>query len=171
MAKALTSVIGVDLGRYSLKSVLLQRKGGNRFVVTHYASRVLSGPVDSADTLGQELKALFKTMGGSAKACAVGVSSPDALIRIIEQPETPSEILRDALRLNGMALLNQDCKGFVLDCDEISSSEPATPGEQGGSVKCFGQRAPVRRQLRAEHQQQQDVRLPDQPHQQLRKTR
>ena len=131
MAKALTSVIGVDLGRYALKSVLLQRKAGNRYVVTHYASQVLTGPVDSAESLGHELKSLFKSMGGSAKACAVGVSSPDALIRIIEQPETPVTILRDALRLNGMALLNQDCKDFVLDCDSIPTTRASADPEAG----------------------------------------
>ncbi len=135
MAKALTSVIGVDLGRYSLKSVLLQRKGGNRYVVTHYASRVLSAPFESADSLGHELKALLKSMGGSAKACVVGVSSPDAIIRIIEQPETPVHLLRDALRLNGMVLLNQDCKDFVLDCDRIPTNEQSTDPEVAGRKK------------------------------------
>ena len=135
MAKAHTSVIGVDLGRYSLKSVQLQRKGADRYIVTHYASHVLSGPVDSADSLGHELKALFKSMGGSAKACAVGVSSPDALIRIIEQPETPTHILRDALRLNGMALLNQDCKDFVLDCDKIPATDRSADPEVAGRKK------------------------------------
>ena len=85
MAKAPTSVIGVDLGRHSLKSVLLQKKSGNRFVITHYASLAYEEPADSAETLGRNLKSLLKTMGGSAKACAVGVSSADALIRIIEQ--------------------------------------------------------------------------------------
>jgi Tfp pilus assembly PilM family ATPase len=134
MAKAPTSVIGVDLGRYSLKSVLLQRKGANRFVLTNYATQVLSEPVDSAETLGRHLKSLMKEMGGAAKAFAVGVSNPDALIRIIEQPETPPEILRDALRLNGMVLLNQDCKDFVLDCDRIpthnASNEPDALGRK-----------------------------------------
>jgi type IV pilus assembly protein PilM len=120
MAKAPTSVIGVDLGRYSLKSVLLQKKGGTRYVLSHYASRVVNEPAEDAAALAQQLKTLFKEMGGSAKACAIGVSSPDALIRIIEQPETPTEVLREALRLNGMALLNQDCREFVLDCDRVS---------------------------------------------------
>ena len=133
MAKAPTSVIGIDLGRYSLKSVLLQRKSGNRYALTHYASHLLPEAIGSVDQLGKELKTLLKNMGGSSKTCAVGISSPDALIRIIEQPETPTEILRDALRLNGMALLNQDCKSFVLDCDEIPSAEPAAPGEHGSS--------------------------------------
>ena len=134
MAKAPTSVIGVDLGRYSLKSVLLQRKSSTRFVLTHYATQVLDEPVDTLETLGRHLKSLFKEMGGSAKACTVGVSNPDALIRIIEQPETPPEILRDALRLNGMVLLNQDSKELVLDCDRIptstNSAEPDVLGRK-----------------------------------------
>ena len=123
MAKAPTSVIGVDLGRYSLKSVLLQKKGPNRFVLTNYAAHPFSEPVDSADALGRNLKSLFKEMGGTAKICAVGVSCPDSLIRIIEQPETPVHLLRDALRLNGMTLLNQDCREFVLDCDRLATNE------------------------------------------------
>ncbi len=123
MAKAPNSVIGVDLGRYSLKSVLLQRKGSDRYILTHYALHTLDAPIDSAESLSRNLKTLFREMGGSAKACAVGVSSPESLIRIIEQPETPVEILRDALRLNGMALLNQDCREFVLDCDRIPTND------------------------------------------------
>jgi Tfp pilus assembly PilM family ATPase len=131
MAKASNSVIGVDLGRFSLKSVLLQRKGGNRFVVTNFASRAVSEPLETVEALTRELKTLFKEMGGAAKTCAIGVSYPGALIRIIEQPETPPFILRDALRLNGMALLNQDCKDFVLDCDRIPSPTTAGHSENG----------------------------------------
>ena len=129
MAKAPNSVIGLDIGRYSMKSVLLQKKGGNRFVLTHYASQLVTEPIESADALGKQVKHLLKEMGGTAKACAVGISSPDALIRIIEQPVTPPEMLRDALRLNGMALLNQDCREFVLDCDEIPSAVKENPLE------------------------------------------
>ncbi len=130
MAKLPTSVIGVDLGRYSLKSVRLQRKGSDRVAITHFASQVLSEPVTDADKLAQQVKLLFKEMGGTSKACAVAVSSPDALIRIIEQPETPPELLRDALRLNGIALLNQDCKEFVLDCDRIPTAVDPAAGEK-----------------------------------------
>ena len=126
MAKTLTSAIGVDLGRYSLKSVLLQKKSGDRYVVSHFASTPVTHAVErTPEMLGTEIKALLKQMGGSAKGCAVAVSSPGALMRIIEQPETPPEILRDALRLNGAVLMNQDCKNFVLDC--VDCELPATP--------------------------------------------
>jgi len=60
-------------------------------------------------------------MGGSAKGCAVAASDPNALLRIIEQPNTPVELLRSALRLNGLAVLNQECKDFVLDCAPVSA--------------------------------------------------
>src|SRR5206468_5703590 len=75
----------------------------------------------TADDLAQEVKLLLKDMGGSAKSCAVAVSDPNALLRIIEQPNTPVELLRSALRLNGLAVLNQECKDFVLDCAPVSA--------------------------------------------------
>jgi Tfp pilus assembly PilM family ATPase len=123
MAKTLTSAIGVDLGRYSLKSVVLQKKGTDRFVLTHFASMPMDDSAErTPEMIGAQLKALVKHMGGSAKGCAVAVSSPESLVRIVEQPETPPEILRDALRLNGATLLNQDCREFVLDCVECEKS-------------------------------------------------
>jgi type IV pilus assembly protein PilM len=137
MAKAPTSVIGVDLGRYSLKSVLLQKRGPNRFALTHYATQTFSEPADSAEVLGKHLKSLLKEMGGSAKACAVGVSSPQSIIRIIEQPETPPQILREALRLNGMVLLNQDCRDFVLDCDRIQTNDQSAEAGSLGHKRYF----------------------------------
>ncbi|MES2568854.1 MAG: pilus assembly protein PilM [Verrucomicrobiota bacterium] len=135
MAKVPNSVIGVDLGQFALKSVLLQRRGADRFIISNYAARSLPSPVTDAEGLAIELKALLKEMGGSAKACAVAISSSEALIRIIEQPQTPTDILREALRLNGMLLLNQDCRSFVLDCDLIESSEAAADAVPGEGVK------------------------------------
>jgi Tfp pilus assembly PilM family ATPase len=135
MAKTLTSAIGVDLGRYSLKSVLLQKKGSDRYVLTHFASMPINDAAErTPEAIGAQLKALVKHMGGSAKGCAVAVSSPDALVRIIEQPETPPEILRDALCLNGTALMNQDCKSFVLDCVDCEKTPETATKEQSASA-------------------------------------
>lgn len=109
-----------------MKAVLLQRSGANRLSVTHFATQHTPADLNSPEHLATDLRSLLKNMGGSAKACAVAVSSPDAIIRIIDQPETPTHLLRDALRLNGMTLLNQDCRQFVLDCDQIPVSAPET---------------------------------------------
>jgi len=127
MAKAPNSAIGLDIGRYALKCVQLQRRGENRYSVTHYAMR----PLDGSGVTGPILKDVLKQMG-SAKALGVSVSSPDALLRLIDQPDMSTTLLRDALRLNGPTLLNQDCREMVLDCDRVpvSGNEKLDAGRQ-----------------------------------------
>jgi Tfp pilus assembly PilM family ATPase len=53
-------------------------------------------------------------------------------LRIIEQPETPIDLLRNALRLNGLAVLNQECKDFVLDIAPVCANG-ADNGDGGAS--------------------------------------
>ena len=138
MPKLSNSVIGVDLGRYALKGVLLQRRGG-KVALTNYAVHVRTdGGSESSESLAGELKSLFQKMGGRALACSVGVSRADSILRIIEQPQTPPEILREAVRLNGMTLLNKEVKDFVLDCDlivPVASNGVPQPSQQGGTRK------------------------------------
>jgi type IV pilus assembly protein PilM len=122
MAKRGNSVIGIDLGKHAFKGVYLQRKGDSRYVLTNYASREVPGDLNSPEKLAQELKSLVKELGGSGKACALAVSDPEAILRIIEQPQTPVELLRSALRFNGLMVLNQDCKDFVLDCAPVAAN-------------------------------------------------
>jgi type IV pilus assembly protein PilM len=138
MAKSSNSVVGIDLGKHVFKSVLLQRKGNDRFVLTNYASRAVPETIGSAEQLAQEIKLLIKEMGGSAKSCAVAASNRDALLRIIEQPNTPVELLRSALRLNGLAVLNQECKDFVLDCAPVSAVALAGVTPNGGAIESSG---------------------------------
>ncbi|CAN5259879.1 N/A [soil metagenome] len=132
MAKRGNSVIGIDLGQHVFKGVLLQRKGDNRYVLTSYASREVP-EINTADELAQQLKLLFKDIGSSAKGCALAVSDPSSLLRIIEQPDTPVDLLRSALRLNGLAVLNQECKDFVLDCAPVINGANGSNGANGTS--------------------------------------
>jgi Tfp pilus assembly PilM family ATPase len=120
MAKRGNSVIGIDLGKHVFKGVLLHRKGDSRYVLTSYASREVPDEMATAEDLAEQLKLLFKDLGSSAKGCAIAISDPSSLLRIIEQPETPVDLLRNALRLNGLAVLNQECKDFVLDCAQVT---------------------------------------------------
>jgi type IV pilus assembly protein PilM len=135
MAKRADSVVGIDLGKHVLKGVALRRKGDSRFILTSFASRPVPEEFASADDLSRELKQLLRDLGGGAKACAFAVSDPSTILRIIEQPDTPVDMLRMALRLNGLAVLNQECKDFVLDVapvgarsDSGSTSEKSSAG-------------------------------------------
>ncbi len=131
MARRGNSVFGIDLGKHVFKGVLLQRKGDDRFVLTSYASREVPEEMKTPEELAQQLKLLFKDLGGSAKGCAIAVSDPASLLRIIEQPNTPIDLLRNALRLNGLAVLNQECKDFVLDCAPVLAEEANGHGTNG----------------------------------------
>ena len=131
MARRGNSVFGIDLGKHIFKGVLLQRKGDERFVLTSYASREVPEELNTPEQLAQQLKLLLKDLGGSAKGCAIAVSDPGSLLRIIEQPNTPIDLLRNALRLNGLAVLNQECKDFVLDCAPVVAEGPNGHGTNG----------------------------------------
>ena len=135
MAKRANSVIGIDLGKHVFKSVILQRKGDHRFVLTNYASRSVPEEINGAEELAQQVKLLLKDLGGSARNCAIAVSDPAGILRIIEQPNTPVELLRSALRLNGLAVLNQECKDFVLDCAPVSAVALAGVAPDGSAVE------------------------------------
>lgn len=135
MAKRADSVVGIDLGKHVLKGVALRRKSDSRFILTSFASRPVPEEFTSADDLSRELKQLVRDLGG-AKAAAFAVSDPSAILRIIEQPDTPIDLLRTALRLNGLAVLNQECKDFVLDVAQVvnsSNGEPAEKSSGGGT--------------------------------------
>ena len=131
MAKRGNSVIGIDLGKHAFKGVNLQRKGDARYVLTNYASREVPEDLTTPEQLGQELKLLVKELGGSGKACALAVSDPDSILRIVEQPDTPVELLRSALRFNGLMVLNQDCKEFVIDCAPVTGSAARSTDANG----------------------------------------
>jgi Tfp pilus assembly PilM family ATPase len=136
MAKRGDSVIGIDLGKRIFKGVSLRRRSDSRFVLTSFASREVPEQIGTAEELAQQVKLLLRDLGGSAKGCAVAVSDPAALLRIIEQPDTPVDLLRNALRLNGLAVLNQECKDFVLDVAPVNSRDAngksATASGSGG---------------------------------------
>ena len=132
MAKRGNSVIGIDLGKRAYKAVLLNKKSDTRYALTSFASHEVPEEVTTADDVAQHIKQLLKDLGGFTKSCALAVSEPGSLLRIIEQPNTPPELLRNALRYNGLSMLNQDCKDFVLDVASISngiSGAKATAGE------------------------------------------
>lgn len=132
MGKRGDSVIGIDLGKHAFKGVALRRKSDSRFVLTNFASREVPETFPTAQALAEELKHLLRELGNGAKYCAVAISDPAALLRIVEQPETPINLLRSALRLSGLSVLNQDCKDFVLDVTpvnaKVSSGSDAASG-------------------------------------------
>src|SRR5439155_12126272 len=123
MARRGDSVIGIDLGKHVFKGVSLQRKSDSRLVLTSFASRNVPEEFETSDALASHLKLLLRDLGGNRKSCALAVSDPASLLRIIEQPETPLNLLRNALRLHGLAVLNRECKDFVIDVAPVCAKD------------------------------------------------
>ncbi len=137
MARRGDSIIGIDLGKHVFKGVSLRHKSDSRLVLTNFASREVPEEFGTADELAQQLKLLLRELGGNAKSCALAISHPAALLRIIEQPSTPIDLLRNALRLNGLAVLNQECKDFVLDIAPVRANgagKDSASGTNSGGV-------------------------------------
>ena len=87
------------------------------------------------EALEENLKALLHFFGSAPKAVGIAPSSPDAMVRIIEQNSIPPELLRDALRINGPMLLSQDCREWVIDCEAIPSSTGTAPASAAAPVR------------------------------------
>lgn len=134
MSKPPSSAIGIDIGRHSMKAVRLQRRGARRLVLTHYAVKDL--PAEGGGNLEDHLKGLVHELGATAKASGVAFSSPEVLVRIIEQNTIPPELLRDAIRINGPMLLSQDCREWVIDCQAIPRCEGA-PAPAPGAMERY----------------------------------
>ncbi len=148
MSRRGNSVIGIDLGKRTYKAVHLIKKTETRYALTSFASHDVPEEMTTADDVAQHIKQLLKDLGSHTKSCAIAVSEPGSLLRIIEQPNTPPELLRNALRYNGLSMLNQDCKDFVLDVASLSRNGtvgPTTAGEGEGNVAV---QAPVSTQTR-----------------------
>lgn len=150
MAKRGNSVIGIDLGKRAYKAVLLNKKNESRYVLTNFATLEVPEETVTGEQLAQQLKNLMRELGGHTKSCALAVSEPQSLLRIIEQPNTPVDLLRNALRYNGLSMLNQECKDFVLDVAAISQSHgvAGNNGAENGANGSAAVQAPATTQTR-----------------------
>jgi Tfp pilus assembly PilM family ATPase len=124
MAKTPSSAVGIDIGNASAEAVVVQRKGANRFVVTDFCVRDMSGPIGSAEQFSELFREIYSTLNAPPRICGISMPETEGFIRIIEQPPTRPEELRELVRLNGAALLNQEASTFVVDCAEAAPAAP-----------------------------------------------
>jgi type IV pilus assembly protein PilM len=129
-SKRVDQIVAVDLGARQTKAVHLQNRN-DRIALLGYA--VMEAPnrdkPGSAEGLGNHLKSLLKAMGDGVRYAALGVDVPDAFLRHAELPPMPLPDMRQMLRLNSKAYLQQDYPDHVFDCS-IILSRPAPSGAQ-----------------------------------------
>ena len=129
------SVVGIDVGRHTLKALVVDRLRSGGCVIRDGATREIFA---GSDGVVRGLRFLLRNLDSAHRPCAVAVSGLDSFVRIIRQPPTPPELLREGLRLNGISMLNQDCQGYVLDC--CAAGPARAQGENGGAPPSTGVR-------------------------------
>lgn len=127
MSKLPSIVAGVDLGHHALKAVVMRRKA-EHYVLSNYAVVPFERPPQTAAEFAASLANLVAVLGSKPTHWSVALMHKEAVIRIVEQPETPREILREALRHSGESLLNHDVHDHVIDCASLRSAHGAQPG-------------------------------------------
>src|ERR1035437_817439 len=98
-------VTGLDWGTTSVKAVVLAlRKEG--VVMTDFAT--YDKKDDSEEENLKAAEVIKSQIKNRTKFCAVALPVKEGLLKIIEQPKMERSILRQALNLNGAAMLNQE---------------------------------------------------------------
>lgn len=128
MPAAPTSATGIDIGHHSVKAVSITRKGKGKYVVSGYSNVLVDGELKTAEDLGHCLRQIIKRAGPPTRAIGITLTARESLIRNFEQPDTPLQLLGEALRINGRNLLDQDVNGLTLDC---SFNEPIAGSKEG----------------------------------------
>ena len=132
-------LLSIDLGGRTTKAVYLQRKD-HTYALSQYA--ILDAPIFekswSVDLLSDHLKAVTQALQPKTRQATIALGLNDLVVRNIEMPAMPIAEMRQILKLNSKAYLQQDLPGYVFDCYVVSSRRPnekSAPKEEAGKVK------------------------------------
>ena len=128
--------MAVDLGVRTTKAVNLQRRG-ERFALVNYTvveTPVTEGPLNG-EALTEHLQKVCREVGlGRQRKVTLAIGVADSFIRQIEAPMMEPENLRQMLKFNSKAYLQQELPDHVFDCHVCGAAAPAE-GAKPGTVK------------------------------------
>lgn len=129
----------VDLGGRTTKAVYLQRKD-NGLALSRFA--LLDAPIYdktwSVEMLTEHLKAVSQAMELKTKQITIAISPNEMVVRNVEMPLMPVSEMRQMLKLNTKAYLQQDLPGYIYDCFIIPPKQAAKPASDKGKSENVG---------------------------------
>ena len=133
--KKRTRIVSVDLGTRTTKAVLLEQRG-EIWALSRYA--LLDAPLFdkkiSPEMLAEHLKSVVAALGTDAKLITLSVNLDDAVVRQVDLPMIPVDEMRQVLKNNSKAYLQQDLPGHVFDC-YIFPPKPPRAGKSAETGK------------------------------------
>lgn len=123
-------IVAIDLGTRTTKAVHVERRGDG-FALCGYA--MLDAPLYErtlpAEMLTEHLKALSQALPAKTKFVALTLGVNDSVVRPVELPHMPPDEMRQVLKNNSRAYMQQDMTGYVFDCYVIPPWHQTTPTE------------------------------------------
>jgi type IV pilus assembly protein PilM len=133
-SKKRDQLLCVDLGGRTTKAVYLQRKD-NALVLSRFA--LLDAPIYdkswSVEMLTDHLKTVSQALELKTKQIAIAISPNEMVVRNIEMPFVPVYEMRQMLKLNTKAYLQQDLPGYVYDCFIVPPKQTAKGADKSKS--------------------------------------
>lgn len=115
--KKRNQMLAVDLGGRTTKAIFIERRG-EVLALTRYA--LLDAPIFekkiSSELLAGHLRELVQKMDVRPKWITLAVGLDDAIIKQIDLPQIPLDDMRQVLKNNSKAYLQQDLPNYVFDC-------------------------------------------------------
>jgi type IV pilus assembly protein PilM len=137
-AKGRDQFLAIDLGGRITKAVHVQRKGES-FVLSRFA--LLDAPIYekslSVELLGEHLKNVSQALDVRTRQISLAIGVSDSLVRQTEMPLMPVSDMRQVLKNNTKAYLQQDLPGHIFDCYIIPPRQPgklADSSRQAGAI-------------------------------------
>lgn len=120
-------VVGLDVGRGSIKALALERRGSQEFVVGRGATR-LEGNPDSRQ-VGQAIHATLAAAGSDGEPVIAAVGGPEVVIRQVSLPPVPLARIIPALEIQHRELGLLPPGESVLDAQVVRRGKGGTTSE------------------------------------------
>jgi type IV pilus assembly protein PilM len=135
--KKRNQIVAIDLGTRATKAVVLERRN-EALALTGFA--VVDAPISdkkiSTDALTDHLRAVMDALGGGVtKSVAVSINADEALVRTVELPPIPGNDMRQLLKMNSKAILQQELPGYTYDFHIFPPKTPAASADKKADAK------------------------------------
>src|ERR1043165_3208360 len=112
-------LVAIDLGGRTTKAVHIQKRN-EEVALVRYA--VLDAPVQksfSVDVFTEHFKTVMEALETKTRSVALAVGVSESLVRHAELPQMPIPDMRQILKMNPKAYLQQDLSNHLFDCHVI----------------------------------------------------
>jgi type IV pilus assembly protein PilM len=123
-ARKRDAVIGFDLGSRQWKGVAVQRTDRG-LQLCHYVVAACpsgAGKTELLASCAETVQQLFSQLKVSDRQANVAISSPSALVAMIEMPRFAPEELRTTISLNSTRYLRRDLGNYYVDAVELGET-------------------------------------------------